>query len=393
MSPRIAQIVSAENEGIQDLRARPLSATDLCVIGLAAFRLTRLVIEDDLPPIKVARERLIAAVGPDSVTAEANHSVKWMVCNGPASCHRPGPWTPPQRKAMSWDRLRQTRRMSNKRRREGPPISTGFKRCYDCGQTLWIQDFSTTPWTSDGRTRQCRPCKAREMKVWHRSKRARQTRTCVVCGKTKLSALFVLYQPECLECRSKGKRCTGCAQWVRLESFSPDRRRFDGRQCFCKPCKAERARTAKVRRQARLAGSAPNRKRIRNARLRERHRADAEYRQARQAEHRERYLVRRAGLTLQAIFARDCGRCYLCDEAVNLSDAAVDHVIPVVWGGPPLPANVALTHRSCNARKGARFVWDLEWAHPDAIKVAERALRTWIAPWVIASMLTDRMAS
>lgn len=71
MSPRIARIVWSESGGIQDLRARPLSTSDLLVTGLAAFRLTRLVIEEDLPPVKAARERLIAAVGPDSVTAEA----------------------------------------------------------------------------------------------------------------------------------------------------------------------------------------------------------------------------------------------------------------------------------------------------------------------------------
>lgn len=38
---------------------------------------------------------------------------------------------------------------------EGPPVSVGFKVCRDCGEHLWIQDFTTTPWTKDGRGKFC----------------------------------------------------------------------------------------------------------------------------------------------------------------------------------------------------------------------------------------------
>lgn len=73
MTPRIARIVSSESGGIQDLRARPLSTSDLLVLGLSAFRLTRLAAVDTLPPIKAARSRAIAWLGKDSslVTEDA----------------------------------------------------------------------------------------------------------------------------------------------------------------------------------------------------------------------------------------------------------------------------------------------------------------------------------
>lgn len=78
MSPRIARIVWSESGGIQDLRARPLSMPDLLVTGLAAFRLTRLLIEDDLPPLKLARARVLGALDPDS-TAVTFLRCPWCV--------------------------------------------------------------------------------------------------------------------------------------------------------------------------------------------------------------------------------------------------------------------------------------------------------------------------
>lgn len=40
------------------------------MIALAAHRLTRLIVEDDLPPVQAARGRLIGWAGKDSVLAE-----------------------------------------------------------------------------------------------------------------------------------------------------------------------------------------------------------------------------------------------------------------------------------------------------------------------------------
>lgn len=59
---------------------------------------------------------------------------------------------------------------------------------------------------------------------------------------------------------------------------------------------------------------------------------------------------------LASIIERDCGRCYLCGEVVSRSDRSFDHVIPLAKGGSNDPANVALTHRRCNSRKGDRIV-------------------------------------
>ena len=48
----------------------PLSSQDLVVLMFAAHRLTRLIAEDDLPPVQAARDKVIAWVGKNSTLAE-----------------------------------------------------------------------------------------------------------------------------------------------------------------------------------------------------------------------------------------------------------------------------------------------------------------------------------
>jgi len=50
----------------------------------------------------------------------------------------------------------------------------------------------------------------------------------------------------------------------------------------------------------------------------------------------------------------DDRRCTVCKTAVTWSDLQMDHVNPFSKGGRTTLANAALTHRHCNARKGAR---------------------------------------
>jgi 5-methylcytosine-specific restriction endonuclease McrA len=60
--------------------------------------------------------------------------------------------------------------------------------------------------------------------------------------------------------------------------------------------------------------------------------------------------------TLDEIFDRDSGWCYLCEQDVDRKDATMDHVIPVTKGGPHTRVNVRLAHRSCNTRKGNKLL-------------------------------------
>lgn len=55
--------------------------------------------------------------------------------------------------------------------------------------------------------------------------------------------------------------------------------------------------------------------------------------------------------SLEEIYTRDHGICYLCGRDVDRAQWSMDHVIPVVLGGPHTRANVRLAHRSCNSRK------------------------------------------
>lgn len=68
-------------------------------------------------------------------------------------------------------------------------------------------------------------------------------------------------------------------------------------------------------------------------------------------------------ITLEALFKRDSGVCYLCGGKCDWSDKSgkrvgdsypsIDHVIPVSMGGLHAWNNVKLTHFLCNANKGA----------------------------------------
>lgn len=90
-----------------------------------------------------------------------------------------------------------------------------------------------------------------------------------------------------------------------------------------------------------------------SARVAEYARDHPEWKRARDA---ARYAMTRGAIdaerfTLDEIYARDHGVCYLCGQDVERSRATMDHVIPVVLGGPHTRANVRLAHRSCNSRK------------------------------------------
>jgi 5-methylcytosine-specific restriction endonuclease McrA len=61
------------------------------------------------------------------------------------------------------------------------------------------------------------------------------------------------------------------------------------------------------------------------------------------------------------IFERDGWTCQLCgsviDRTLTRTDRMgpnIDHIVPILHGGPDTPDNVQAAHRSCNSRKGAR---------------------------------------
>jgi len=44
-------------------------------------------------------------------------------------------------------------------------------------------------------------------------------------------------------------------------------------------------------------------------------------------------------------------RCYLCNKLIPLGDREVDHIFPVIKGGPSTPSNLEIACRKCNRSK------------------------------------------
>lgn len=60
-------------------------------------------------------------------------------------------------------------------------------------------------------------------------------------------------------------------------------------------------------------------------------------------------------ILILALRERDGDSCHVCAAPLD-GDAVIDHVIPLARGGPDEFANLKLTHRLCNSRKGARLL-------------------------------------
>lgn len=55
-----------------------------------------------------------------------------------------------------------------------------------------------------------------------------------------------------------------------------------------------------------------------------------------------------------AVIERDGTVCGICNGRVPRDDVHIDHITPVVRGGPTTLKNLRVTHSRCNLRKGAR---------------------------------------
>lgn len=65
--------------------------------------------------------------------------------------------------------------------------------------------------------------------------------------------------------------------------------------------------------------------------------------------------------TVQEIYYRDKGLCYICEELINTDypprhrmSITIHHVLPLTKGGNDLKDNVVIAHYSCNSRLGNR---------------------------------------
>ena len=213
----------------------------------------------------------------------------------------------------------------------------------------------------------------------------------------------------------ESKACTGCGTVKPLTDFSFDKRRADGRQARCKACynaykkvyrerdrehylelrrleqqrrkpqiRAYReANKERIRQQARdriaaltgeeLESFQQMRREVSAAYLNRNPEACAERISAWKKSNRDKVLdsfhrrrARQMGnaepekFSRQEIGDRDGWICGICKTAVDQSlkwpdhySPSVDHIIPLVHGGPHTRANVRITHVICNIRRGA----------------------------------------
>lgn len=178
------------------------------------------------------------------------------------------------------------------------------------------------------------------------------------------------------------KACSRCKQPKQRSDFSPDTRARDGLQSACRDCCG---RAAKVRydtdpgpfkaRSHRRYHADPEAARKANRIQAIRHSAKntaravawikanrERFRANMKASEARRRSAEKAGATgpeTRAWFKAQKKACHWC--GINCSaDPVIDHIAPIAKGGKHELRNLAISCRSCNARKGARD--PIEWA-------------------------------
>jgi hypothetical protein len=241
------------------------------------------------------------------------------------------------------------------------------KLCRTCGATKDITEFYRRAASPDGLAPKCKIC-ASEYARQHRTKypereKARHDRRVASGAKKASDAAY--YQ------RNKAQMNAQARRWYedhREEQSDYHRRYFvENREEYRASRKAYYARTsekakADAKRWAsehpeKVAGriqrwNAENPEKTRAAKQHYKRsdagRSKARLRQLRMAGLDAEYLSR------QMIWERDSGLCHLCGEPAEPHNWHLDHVIPLARGGSHTYDNVAVSHPSCNLRKGAR---------------------------------------
>jgi len=255
-----------------------------------------------------------------------------------------------------------------------------MKRCTKCGDEKPFDAFSPSRNGSQGRHSWCKSCtaaKGREYRSQDSAARAARNP----------------YRKRQNPTDTSTRECSKCEQRLSVESFGTDRRAKDGRDSWCKRCRAaatkayreanpdkanaaierwRRANQAWVSERGRrlvIAKGQPERDR-RNAYLRTYRAANPEKTAAKLRAYAQRYpektrarcALRRArlkgaairDLTItqwEAIKAAYNQRCAYCSKRRPLE---MDHVIPLVKGGNHTASNIVPACRSCNGRKWSK---------------------------------------
>ena len=174
------------------------------------------------------------------------------------------------------------------------------------------------------------------------------------------------------------KTCSKCGEAKPVGEYRLHRSRPDGRQPYCRECQRVGAAiwyAAKAsaggfdgRAERDAARYAVNRDRIKAvarewyAANRERALATAAaWRSAHPDRVRDRKAIRRARergapvverIYRARVWERDGGRCHICGRKADPRSWHLDHIIPLSRGGEHSYRNVAVSHPTCNLRRG-----------------------------------------
>jgi len=174
------------------------------------------------------------------------------------------------------------------------------------------------------------------------------------------------------------KRCTKCCRDLSCSQFWKQTSSKDGLASWCKECRTiihaawQKNNKNQVNSQHRDHYKTPQqqaKKRAYNLEHREQKRKnEASYRERNRQRYRllksnnnaKRRAIKQAveaeHVDREKVYARDNGRCYICLQYVSYAEFQLDHIRPITKDGPHTYDNVAVTCRSCNAKKGNRFV-------------------------------------
>lgn len=76
--------------------------------------------------------------------------------------------------------------------------------------------------------------------------------------------------------------------------------------------------------------------------------------------------------TIRALRRRDGNLCFFCQRYVSEENQTVEHIVPIVHGGPNHMSNYALAHRACNEKQGHKDAVAKIRAHVAAVLDLER---------------------
>lgn len=194
--------------------------------------------------------------------------------------------------------------------------------------------------------------------------------TCIICGESTAGSetgrdfcsprcrwLFKSFDGEPLVSRT----CIACSAAIPLHRGKGVRRRSRNVR-YCPSCLASGAASRDWRR-ANAAYKALKNKAWADAnrdRVNELNRAWARRNRDKVLDgvHRRRARLMKAFVAKvdrESIWVRDAGICGICGSPADHDKWHLDHVLPLALGGSHEPANVQVTHPTCNLRKGARI--------------------------------------